>query len=244
MTIAQMNQLWIMRGYDNQATPSDGTNAMMIRDKGGIMQFAITEHRSGALMAEYDPSINRLWREIESCIHSVHDEDIIREFEDGTRSAKSISEAINKLLDIEFVERGWSPQSPIFADNTALETGKKGRWRLDFAKDDISVEVAFNHSGSIAWNLIKPTLAGELNHVTKAIQTKLGILITATEELKLAGGFDNAIGSYEDYVQYLTALRPILTVPLVIVGLRSPTTFRIEVEQITPNKKVGKVVPL
>ena len=49
--------------------------------------------------------------------------------------------------------------------------------RLDFAKNDISIEVGFNHGEAIAWNFIKPTLAGELNHVEKAIQTKICIII-------------------------------------------------------------------
>ena len=29
------------------------------------------------------------------------------------------------------------------------------RWRLDFAKESISLEVAFNHGEAIAWNLLK-----------------------------------------------------------------------------------------
>ena len=64
---------------------------------------------------------------------------------------------------------------------------------------DISIEVAFNHSTVIAWNLIKPALASELNHVQKAIQTKIGVIITATNDMKVAGGFDSAIGTYEKF---------------------------------------------
>ena len=70
---------------------------------------------------------------------------------------------------------------------------------LDFAKNSISVEVAFNHAEAIAHNIIKPVLASELNHVQK-IQTKLGIIVTATKyETK---GFDGAVGTFEQFIEY------------------------------------------
>jgi len=45
------------------------------------------------------------------------------------------------------------------------------------------VEVAFNHGEATAWNLIKPVLASELNHVEKVIPTQAGVFITCTEAL-------------------------------------------------------------
>lgn len=42
---------------------------------------------------------------------------------------------------------------------------------MDFAKDNIAIEVAFNHGGNVSWNLIKSVLSSELNYVEKAIQT-------------------------------------------------------------------------
>ena len=102
---------------------------------------------------------------------------------------------------------------------------EKGTWRLDFSKDNIAIEVAFNHGGNVSWNLLKPVLSSELNHVEKAIQTKAGILITATDAMKKAGGFDGAVGSYEKYIEYLKPLNNILTTPLVIIGLEPPESF-------------------
>ena len=55
-----------------------------------------------------------------------------------------------------------------------LKIKKKGyRWYLDFAKEPISIEVAFNSQmrEATAHNLIKPLLASQLNHVEKDIQT-------------------------------------------------------------------------
>lgn len=150
---------------------------------------------------------------------------------------KSLSKAINDILKESLVNKGWHPESKIFQDsNYEGET-----WRLDFAKNNISIEVGFNHASVIAWNLTKPVLASELNHVKKAIQTKVGIIIAATEDLKQKGGFDGAIGTYEKYLEYLPPLNNILTVPLFIIGLKAPLSFKIKQFQLAPRKKIGKV---
>lgn len=154
------------------------------------------------------------------------------------KTPKSLSKAINDLLKEGFLAKNWSSESGIFQDSQY--TGDT--WRLDFAKQDISVEVAFNHSTVIAWNLIKPVLASELNHVEKAIQTKIGIIITATNAMKKQGGFDNAIGTFEKFLDYLPPLQNLLTVPLLIIGLSAPETFFVETEQYAPRKKIGKII--
>lgn len=206
------------------------------------MEFVYHGHRHAAplffALEEYRPA----YLEIESSIDSITDDMIVEEFESEKREAKSISQAINRLIKKEMIKRGWNEESYIFADE---EYGPqaKGTWRLDFAKEPLSVEVAFNHRSDISWNLIKPTLASELNHVNKAIQTTGGVIITATSAMKSAGGFDNACGTFEDYVSYLKPLYGLLPAPLLIIGLRPPQTFRIDVEPVKPgeSKKRGIV---
>ncbi|MDZ4064300.1 MAG: hypothetical protein U1E22_06475, partial [Coriobacteriia bacterium] len=159
------------------------------------------------------------------------------EFDSSGRTSKSLSAVINKLLHDRFTALGWADESPIFAEEEYL-AGEKGRFRLDFAKDVVSVEVAFNHGEAAAWNLLKPVLAGELNHVRKAIQTQAGVIITATEAMKAAGGFDSAVGTYEKYVNYLRPLNNVLTVPLAVIGLEAPKSFRV-VHLREGNRKIG-----
>ena len=96
---------------------------------------------------------------------------------------------------------------------------------MDFASNVMAVEVAFNHGEAIAWNLLKPVLSAELNHVAKARQTRGGVIITATETMKKAGNFDGAVGTYEKFNRYLDPMMNLLTVPMVIVGLEPPDTF-------------------
>ena len=190
-----------------------------------------------------EPEFIEQFYEITSIIEGITEEDLIDKHNsygatDIEKTPMSLSKAINNLLKDRFVEAGWMEESGIFQD-TAYQGDT---WRLDFAKADVSIEVAFNHSSVIAWNLLKPVLASELNHVNKAIQTKIGVLITATEELKRNGGFDGAIGTFEKYVEYLPPLNNVLTVPLFIFGLEAPTSFKVEQHQLAPRKKIGRVI--
>ena len=182
------------------------------------------------------------FQEVIDVITNISDKDLIEKHnsfgnEDIEKTPKSLSPAINSIFKERFLKKGWNEESPIFQD-----TFYKGdTWRLDFAKKDISIEVAFNHASVIAWNLTKPVLASELNHVEKAIQTKIGIIITATQEFKTEGGFDTAIGTFEKFLDYLPPLRNFLTVPLFIIGLEPPKTFKIEHLQYKPRKKIGLI---
>jgi hypothetical protein len=101
---------------------------------------------------------------------------------------------------------------------------------LDFAKNNISVEVAFNHQEATAHNILKPVLASELNHVKKEVQTKMGVIIVATKEMKKAGNFDGAIGTYESFQEYFKPYNNIITTPIVLIGIKAPSSFIIDEE--------------
>ena len=75
---------------------------------------------------------------------------------------------------------------------------------------------------------MKPVIASELNHVKKAIQTKIGVIIFATDNMKKNGAFDGAVGSYEKALRYLKPMNNFITCPLAIIGLLPPKTFRIK----------------
>ena len=209
------------------------------------MKYVVSSHRYADIICQIDPDLKYQWESIKKVLDEITDQDIISEFLSQSRDAKSISEAINRVIKQRMVDAKWQAESYIFSDPKYQKTSKKkdkGLWRLDFAKEDgISVEVAFNHRSDCSWNLIKPVLASELNHVAKAIQTKAGVIICATDEMKNAGGFDNAVGTYETYLTYLAPMRNILTAPLLVIGLKAPETFRIKKRKISKNKTVGDI---
>lgn len=202
------------------------------------MKYRIHSHRFGETILKSDEEFKEIWMEIHDIIQSISDDDIIKTFnEKYAEKNKSLSSTLNDLFKSEFVSRGWASESPIFKEGEYRENV----WRLDFAKENLSIEVAFNHSGTIAWNLLKPVLASELNHVKKAIQTKIGVIICATQQLQRSGNFDNAIGTFEKYVHHLKPLNNQLTVPIVILGLEAPETFRVVEYVNAANKKRGRI---
>jgi len=191
------------------------------------------QHADAVLL---DPEKARVASELYSIVESVSDDDLIQGFLSQGPS-KSISRTINELLKERLTAAGWIPEAAIFQDNAYM--GK--RWRLDFAKKPISVEVAFNHGEAIAWNLIKPVLASRMNHVKKDVQTEVGIVICATEALKTAGNFDSAVGEYEKFIRYLLPLQEVLTAPILLIGLVPPKTFHIEGRR-EGSKSIGYIV--
>jgi hypothetical protein len=210
------------------------------------MKYRFHSHRH-ALSVITEPQFQEDWKEFRDVLDNISDEMLIAEFEKfnedkGTtpaegkskRKAMSISRAINSLIDQGLTQAGWTRQSPIFGDSHFRDK----RWTLDFAKTSLgdksrgtfSVEVAFNNAGSMAWNLIKPVLASELNHVAKAIQTQVGIVVFATEDLKDKGCFDDAVGTFELAKDYLASMHGIVVTPIILVGLDAPESFTVEEE--------------
>lgn len=218
------------------------------------MDCRLYSYRHGLDLMETVEQYRPLWYEIMGVLSGVTEERIASHFaEHHEGRSKSISATLNSLIDEDLTEAGWNRQSPIFA---ASEYGDR-TWLLDFAKEvsvptrhgtayfdlpqdersGISIEVAFNHGGNVAWNLIKPVIASEINHVEKRIQTGVGVVIAATDDMKSMGGFDGAVGSFEKYVSHLLPLRTMLTVPMVIIGLDACRSFRIRHETSGTSKR-------
>jgi hypothetical protein len=189
----------------------------------------VHSHREGLFLFENHPDFSPSWDQLCFALEGITDEDLAEAFNVAAarrENCKSLSDAINRLIDERLPSEDWQRESPIFNDEEYLSR-RETRWRLDFANDLIAVEVAFNHGEAIAWNLLKPVLAAELNHVDKAVQSRAGVVITVTEQMKRAGNFDAAVGTYEKFLRYLPPLMDHLTVPMVIIGLEPPRGFSI-----------------
>lgn len=215
------------------------------------LNFVTTQHRFGLDLIKSNERLLPLWQDIVKTLEGLTDERIISEYRLST-NAMSISSAINNLIDADLQTLGWTPQSAIFQ---GVEYEGKS-WRLDFAKSSnsqidgksgIAIEVAFNHGEAIAWNLLKPVLAAEINHVDTEtdIGVGIGVYICATENLKEAGAFDGAVGEYEKVLRYLSPLFAKLTVPMVIIGLEAPESFRVEKRKnAITGKNKGQIVKI
>jgi len=206
------------------------------------VKYQLHSHRNGLFLFENEPTFRRDWLSIREVLDSITDADLIaahRSARAKRRGCKSLSDAINGLLRARLDSDIWDAESAIF-NHPEYARRRETRWRLDFASQTMAVEVAFNHGEAIAWNLLKPALSGELNHVEKKIQTSGGVVITATKALKAAGNFDGAVGEYEKFLRYLPPMMNVLTVPMVVIGLEAPETFSIGAK----GSLRGEVIPL
>ncbi|MCK2020519.1 BglII/BstYI family type II restriction endonuclease [Peribacillus frigoritolerans] len=186
------------------------------------MNYKLYSHRNALTILQNEPEFRETWAEIQDILHNLTDDRLKNCFKNNfAEKHKSLSSTINRLLKEDFGSIGWTTENPIFQEPKYHGS----YWRLDMAKDNISIELAFNHGITIAWNLLKPVLASELNNVQKAIQTKLSVIICATENLKEKGNFDGAVGTYEKFIDHLKPMMNILSVPLLIVGLEAPSSF-------------------
>lgn len=224
---------------------------------GGILDISNRySFRFAEVILQSTPHLSQLWDELLSCINSISDEDIkVRHLQITSRkNTKSLSKAINQLLDERLKAKGWENQSAIFGTPEYLEEGE-GPWTLDFSKaatledgskSGIAIEVAFNHAEAAAWNLTKPMLAAEINDIR--VQTHIGegvgVVIVASSELKKNGAFDGAVGDFRRYEKTLKAMRNTLTVPIMLLGLGAPRTFKVQaLEQQDSPYRTGEIVP-
>lgn len=198
------------------------------------MRFIEYSHRHADAIIANDPALRERYEQFTNALRNMTDEDLIADFLEkkaeyasrGT-SFKSMTPSINSMLKERMLAiPGWQAEVDIFNDTTGVIGNTE--WRLDFACDNaFCVEVAFNHGEAIAWNLLKPVLSCELNHVEKAVQGQLGIYVCATDNMKIAANIDSASGSFEKVLRYLPPMMNQLTIPMMIIGLEPFETFKI-----------------
>ncbi len=198
------------------------------------MKFTEYSHRHADAIIKNDSILKKRYDEFIGALTSMTDEELIADFlikksksEARGTSFKSMTPSINSILKERMLSiPGWLAEVDIFNDATGAIGNTE--WRLDFACDDaFCVEVAFNHGEAIAWNLLKPVLSCELNHVEKAVQGQIGIYVCATDNMKIAANIDSASGSFEKVLRYLPPMMNQLTIPMMIIGLEPFDTFKI-----------------
>lgn len=182
---------------------------------------------------------NQLINEIFSNLESIKSQDIINEFS-SSRAMKSISKPLNSVIFEKFVNANWQSEKPILESSELLMLSTSKRWTLDFYKDGIGLEVAFDHGVGIAWNITKLFTAANENIYQKAVDINIGVLITADNQLRTKGGFDGSIGTFEQYVEYSKVFESITRMNLLIIGLGAPSEFWIKHRKIG-TKKIGKL---
>lgn len=202
------------------------------------MRYKKYSHFNGLEIIKNIPEAYEKYQEICRMLSSITDKEIIDKYREKT-PGKSISAVLKQVIEEKMKVLNWENNVAIFDDNEV--NGRGTKWKSDYVSaPDFSMTVSFDHASVIPNNLMKMTLASEESHMNKNVQTKFGIIITATENLKINGGFDNVVGEFEKYQIQCRVLQNHLKTPMIIVGLEAPESFRIVHEKID-GRSIGDI---
>ena len=158
-------------------------------------------------------------KEIDEVIHSVDFEDVTKMYEEENlrrqkRQKKLLvgkQTIINAMFKDEFKWRGWEDEFPIFND-------PDNDLRVDFWKREVGIDIAFNHRSFIGGDLLRLQAGAEVKNVIK-----VGVYVCPTQTFaKVVSPKDGAsMTSYERSKWYLENFYAVLTVPIMLIGLKA-----------------------
>lgn len=163
------------------------------------------------------------WKSLEFAISSITREQILtqqRRLASIGRAPKGGQSAINDLFETHLTRaKGWIPQPRLFRD-PALD-----KWTMDFLNERVGVEVSFNHAEAIAWQFTRLNIAGESERVLVESRVDVGVVITADQSLKAWSKMDSAVGTFDAFRAWLREMKPILPIPILLVGLKADPSW-------------------
>ncbi len=157
------------------------------------------------------------WAELRREVEAIEREEVVSEHESMQRKPAGGQSALNRVFEKRLIPLGWQGQPFLFAasDDSAR------RWKMDFIKDRIGIEVAFNHAEATPWIFTRLNLAGESSRTQESSRVEVGVAFYATERLKKWANMDSAVGTFELACDWLELMRPIMPIPVMVVGLDS-----------------------
>jgi hypothetical protein len=185
------------------------------------MQFELEAHRNASELLAGRPA----WEEFKHQLGALSGTEIIDEydkeierFRQGKRKEppKGAQPALNLAIKRRLEACRWASEPRLFmtgGDSTLR------RWKMDFLKDRLGVEIVFNHAEAIAWAFTRLHMAGESTEVIPECRIEVGIAVFASDGLKEWGRMDGAVGTFEMAREWLRVMRPILPMPIQLVGL-------------------------
>ena len=179
------------------------------------MRVRLSDFRHGREILERRPA----WMELYDVISGIERDDILAAHSsfsgEGRRVPAGGQSALNKVFRDRLIPFGWRPEPRLFPFD---ERGLR-KWKMDFIKADIGVEVSFNHAEAIPWTFTRLNIAGESDRVLEESRIDVGVAIFATDSLKVWSKMDSAVGTFEVAEAWLSMMKPIMPIPILILGL-------------------------
>jgi hypothetical protein len=95
---------------------------------------------------------------------------------------------------------------------------------MDFKRDEVGVEVSFNHAEATAWQFTKLSIAGESEYVRQTGQIDVGVVVVAHQTLKRWGRMDGAVLTFDVCRSWLEQMKRVVPTPILLVGLSAATS--------------------
>ena len=176
------------------------------------------------------------WAELRDVIDRITRDDIIsaqEQIADGKKNAPAgAQQAVNRIFEEFLPSPQWIHQSRLFEGTDPLTKNDLAKWTMDFVKRGdaaldspesdfgLGVEVTFNHAEATAWTLVRLDLASEAGaNIREQARIDVGVAIYASRSFKRWGRMDSAVGTFEQASLWLGQMKPVLPIPLVLVGL-------------------------
>ncbi len=193
------------------------------------MDIILNEFNSQGMLNNGDIIVLR------SFLEELEEDAIVSNYEES--KFVSIASVLKKNIINQLVKKNWKQTKYIFKDNKYMNS----RWTNQLSYNGIVMNFCFDHHYSICWNLVRGELDTRPNYIEKNGYSEIQILVTATKKFQKSYGFDPSIGTYEDYVEFMKPLQTILHAPVILIGLNSFNTFKIQKIRIDGKNK-GKII--
>jgi len=158
------------------------------------------------------------WKEFEKVLSDLSAKHVLSIYEEICSKGKRAPAGGQIPLNEYFRRRlpsDWKKEPRLFDDPSK----KLRAWKMDFVKNKVGVEITFNHAEAIPWIFSRLNIAGESERVQKNSKIEVGIAVFASESMKRWSKMDNAVGTYELASAWLREMKPILPIPLLLIGL-------------------------
>jgi hypothetical protein len=186
------------------------------------MEYELEDFRHAAALLRENPA----WLGVRAAIESIDRQVVIekqRELAAHGRAPRGGQTAINTLFEELLPSPPWEHQPRLF------DAPELRKWKMDFLRASVGVEVSFNHAEAIPWQFTRLNIAGESERVIEGSRIHVGVVITATDSLKTWSRMDSAVGTFDAFRAWLREMKPILPIPMLLIGLKADAWSRTDV---------------